>query len=128
MLLGAAVGDHWEKRYVAAGCMLAHMIGLLMLTYATHPLMIGAFAILHGVAWGLRGPFMQAIRADYFGLRAIGMIMGLSASSSPSGRSAGPLVAGMFADLTGNYRGGFTLLALVAGSGSLLFMLAKKPA
>jgi sugar phosphate permease len=127
MLLGAAVGDHWEKRYVAAGCMLAHMIGLLMLTYATHPLMIGAFAVLHGVAWGLRGPFMQAIRADYFGLRAIGMIMGLSAVIIALGQVAGPLVAGMFADLTGNYRGGFTLLALVAGSGSLLFMLAKKP-
>ena len=23
--------------------------------------------VLHGTAWGLRGPFMQAIRADYFG-------------------------------------------------------------
>jgi hypothetical protein len=41
---------------------------------------------------------------------------------------AGPLVAGVFADLAGNYRGGFTMLAVVAGSGSLLFMLAKKPA
>ena len=127
VLLGAAIGDRWEKRYVAAGCMLVHMLGLLMLTYATHPLMLGAFAMLHGVAWGLRGPFMQAIRADYFGLRAIGMIMGLSAIIIVFGQVAGPLIAGMFADLTGNYRGGFTLLALVAGSGSLLFMLAKKP-
>jgi hypothetical protein len=37
------------------------------------------------------------------------------------------MVAGMLADLTGNYRLGFTLLALVAGLGSLSFMLAKKP-
>ena len=103
------------------------MIGLLMLTYATNPLMIGAFAILHGVAWGLRGPFMQAIRADYFGLRAIGMIMGLSAVIIALGQVAGPLVAGMFADLTGNYAAGSPCWTLVAGSGSLLFMLAKKP-
>jgi MFS family permease len=108
--------------------MLAHMLGLLMLTYAVHPLMLGAFAVLHGVAWGLRGPFMQALRADYFGLQAIGMILGLSAIIISLGQVAGPLIAGAFADFSGNYRTGFTLLALVAGSGSLLFMLARRPA
>ena len=128
VLMGAAVGDRWEKRHLAAACMLLHMIGLLMLTYAVHPLMVGAFAIMHGIAWGLRGPFMQAIRADYFGLQAIGMIIGLSALITSVGQVCGPMVAGAFADLTGNYRAGFTLLALVAGSGSLLFMLARKPA
>jgi len=127
VLLGAAMGDRWNKRYVAAGCMLSHMLGLLMLTYAVHPLMLGAFAVLHGVAWGLRGPFMQALRADYFGLQAIGMILGLSAIIISLGQVAGPLIAGVFADLSGNYRSGFTLLALVAGSGSVLFLLARKP-
>lgn len=128
VLMGAAVGDRWEKRHVAAACMLGHMLGLLMLTYATHPVMVAAFAILHGMAWGLRGPFMQAIRADYFGLQAIGMIMGLSAFIISIGQVGGPMVAGYLADLTGNYRGGFTLLAVVAGSGSLLFLMARKPA
>jgi MFS family permease len=127
MLLGAAVGDRWDKTHIAAGCMLAHMLGLLMLTFAVHPVMLGAFAILHGAAWGLRGPLMQAIRADYFGLQAIGMIMGLSAFIISVGQVAGPMVAGAFADLTGSYRWGFTLLAVVAGSGSLLFLFAKKP-
>lgn len=127
VLLGAVMGDRWNKRYVAAGCMLSHMLGLLALTYAVHPWMLGAFAILHGVAWGLRGPFMQALRADYFGLRAIGMILGLSAVLIAIGQVAGPLLAGAFADLTGNYRSGFTILALVAGSGSLLFLMARKP-
>jgi sugar phosphate permease len=128
VLVGAAMGDRWNKRYVAAGCMLAHMLGLLMLTYAVHPLMLGAFAVLHGAAWGLRGPFMQALRADYFGLQSIGMILGLSAILISLGQVAGPLIAGAFADATGHYRSGFTLLALVAGSGSLLFLLARKPA
>ena len=128
VLMGAAVGDRWEKRHVAAACMLGHMIGLLMLTFATHPVMVAAFAVLHGIAWGLRGPFMQAIRADYFGLQAIGMIMGLSAFIISIGQVGGPMVAGLMADLTGSYRGGFTLLAVIAGSGSLLFLLARKPA
>ena len=127
VLLGASMGDRYDKRVVSALCMVSHMVGLLCLTYATHVSALAAFAAFHGVAWGLRGPFMQAIRADYFGRNAIGMILGLSAAIIAVGQVAGPMVAGMLADLTGNYRLGFTLLALVAGLGSLSFMLAKKP-
>ncbi|TFZ04330.1 MFS transporter [Ramlibacter rhizophilus] len=127
VLTGAAVGDRFDKRLIAAGCMLAHMAGLLMLTYAGSPAWLVAFAVLHGTAWGLRGPMMQAIRADYFGLQAIGMIMGLSAVIIAGGQVAGPMLAGVLADLTGNYRAGFTVLALLAGAGSLLFFLARRP-
>lgn len=126
--LGYLIGDRFQKRYVAAWCMLMHAAGMLMLTYATGPVMLVVFAALHGVAWGLRGPFMQAIRADYFGRNAIGMIMGLSAALIALGQIGGPLVAGAMADAYGNYRAGFTLLAVVAALGSLLFVLARKPA
>jgi MFS family permease len=128
VVLGGLVGDRWDKRYIAAGCMVAHMIGLLLLTYAVNFTMLAVFAISHGMAWGLRGPLMQAIRADYFGLRAIGMILGMSAIIIALGQVTGPIVAGAMADATGNYRLGFTILALTAGCGSLLFLLAKKPA
>ena len=125
--LGWAIGERWEKRTIAAGCMLAHAVGLLLLTYATSLTMVVAFAVLHGSAWGLRGPFMQAIRADYFGRSAIGMILGLSFMIIVVGQVGGPLIPGIFADITGNYRLGFTILALLAGLGSIFFVLAKKP-
>ena len=125
--LGYAIGDRFDKRWVAAWCMLAHAAGLLMLTWATGPVMLVAFAVLHGAAWGVRGPFMQAIRADYFGRNAIGMIMGLSAAVIALGQVGGPMIAGAFADAFGNYRAGFTLLAVTAALGSLLFVLARKP-
>ena len=127
VFLGYAIGDRFDKRYVAAVCMLMHAAGMLMLTYAVGSLMLLAFALLHGVAWGVRGPFMQAIRADYFGRSSIGMIMGLSGIIIALGQVGGPLVAGAMADYTGNYRAGFTLLAILAGLGSLLFVMAKKP-
>ena len=127
VLVGWAIGDRFQKRFIAAVCMLMHAAGLLMLTYAAGPVMLVAFAVLHGGAWGLRGPFMQAIRADYFGRRSIGMILGLSSIIVVIGQIGGPLVAGVLADLTGNYRAGFTVLALLAGLGSLFFLLAKRP-
>ena len=126
-LLGAWIGDRSDKRIISAFCMLGHMGGLLFLTYATGPTMIVAYAILHGAAWGLRGPILQALRADYFGRNAIGMIMGLSFMISVIGQIGGPMIAGILADMSGNYRAGFTTLALLAGLGSVFFLLAKRP-
>ncbi|MGE4243945.1 MFS transporter [Ramlibacter sp.] len=127
LLLGAAVGDRWNKRLIAGGCMIGHGVGVLMLTYAVHPAMLGAFAVIHGISWGLRGPFMQALRADYFGVQAIGMIMGVSALVISVGQVGGPMIAGAFADANGNYRTAFTVLALITMAGSLMFLLARKP-
>jgi MFS family permease len=127
VMLGWVIGDRYQKRYVAAVCMLMHAAGLLMLTYATSAVVLVIAALVHGTAWGLRGPFMQAIRADYFGRSSIGMIIGLSSLIMVFGQIGGPLIAAAFADWQGNYRMGFTILALMAGVGSLFFLMAKPP-
>jgi sugar phosphate permease len=127
VLLGWAIGDRYKKRLIAAACMLAHAAALLLLTYAVGLWMVIAFAMLHGTAWGLRGPMMQAMRADYFGRSAIGMILGLSFMIIVVGQVGGPIIPGIFADITGNYRLGFTILAILAGLGSGFFLLARKP-
>jgi sugar phosphate permease len=127
VLVGWIIGDRYDKRLICAACMLMHCAGLLLLTFALAPWMVVGFALLHGMAWGLRGPFMQAMRADYFGRSSIGMILGLSFLIVVIGQIGGPMIAGIFADLTGNYRTGFTILALTAGLGSVFFLLAQKP-
>ncbi len=127
VFIGGAIGDRFEKRYLAALCNLMHGAGLLMLTYAGGAAMVLAFAVLHGVAWGMRGPLMQAIRADYFGRRAIGLILGLSSMIVVSGHIIGPMVAGALADWTGDYRAGFTVIAALVCLGSLFFVMAKSP-
>lgn len=127
ILVGWMLGDRYEKRVIAAGCMFAHMIGLLLLTYAVSLSMLVAFALLNGLAWGIRGPFMQAMRADYFGLKSIGMIIGISSIIVVLGNVGGPMFAGLAADATGNYKVGFTILALLAGMGSAFFWFARKP-
>lgn len=127
VMLGWIIGDRFPKRLVAAACMLMHAAGLLMLTYATGPVVLGISALVHGTAWGLRGPFMQAIRADYFGRHSIGMIIGLSSLIVVFGNITGPILAGAFADWTGNYRMGFTILAVLSGLGSLFFLMARRP-
>lgn len=127
VILGWTIGEKFAKRKVAATCMLMHSFGLLGLTYATGPWMLGSCILLHGVGWGLRGPFMQAIRADYFGRNSIGVILGLSTLITVFGNIGGPIIAGLFADYYGNYTAGFTLLATLALFGGLFFLMAKPP-
>lgn len=127
MLLGGTVGDRYSKRLLCSGAMFGHVAGLLMVTFATHAVMVWAFVVLHGAAWGMRGPLMSAIRADYFGSTAFGQIMGYTSMILMIGMVGGPLFAGILADATGSYRTGFTVLAGMSALGAVFFLLATPP-
>jgi len=127
MFSAGYLGDRYNKRYLAAGAMIGHTSGLLMLAFASADWMIWLFIPLHGLAWGLRGPLMQALRADYFGTAAFGKIMGFSSMIVMLGTVGGPIIAGVTADRTGSYRLGFTVLALAAFCGLAFFLLATPP-
>ncbi|MBI2207220.1 MAG: MFS transporter [Candidatus Rokubacteria bacterium] len=124
---GGLLGDRYSKRLISAACMLAHASGLFVLAFATQFWMVLLFAILHGLGWGVRGPLMSAIRADYFGAGSFGTITGISSMIVMFGMMAGPLVAGILADRTGSYELGFSILAVLAGMGSIFFVLARRP-
>jgi MFS family permease len=127
VVCGWAIPEKIEKRKVTAFTMLLHATGMLLLTYATGPVILVLSALVHGMGWGLRGPFISAMRADYFGRNSIGMILGLSSLIMVIGQIGGPLIAGVFADWLGNYRAGFTIIAALAAVGSLFFWMAKPP-
>lgn len=127
LLVGGFLGDRFNKRIIATCAMFGHCIALLVLAYASALWMVIFFAVVHGIAWGMRGPLMQAMRADYFGRKSFATIMGFSSLIVMLGMTTGPLFAAMMADRLGNYRLGFTILALMAGVGSIFFVLAKKP-
>ena len=120
------VGDRWNKCWISAGCLLLHAAGLLALAHAASWGLVMAAAASHGFAWGLRGPLMSALRADHFGRQAIGAILGLSMLIALLGQVGGPMIAGLLADATGNYRLGFTILAALAGLGSCFFLLVPR--
>jgi MFS family permease len=124
---GGWLGDRWSKRVIIIACMGGHAAALLLLASASAFWMVAAFAMLHGLSWGARGPLMAAIRADYFGSASFGMIQGASSMIVMMGMMAGPLIAGVIADRTGSYESGFRLLGLLAGLGSVFFILARPP-
>ena len=89
--------------------------------------MIALAVILHGISWGVRGPLQHALRAEYFGRNSFGTVLGFSSMILMWGTMAGPLIPGVLADRLGGYQWGFTVLAVLAAAGSVLFLLAKRP-
>ena len=126
--LGGFLGDRMNKRLIAGIAMLMHGAALIILVWIDHVAAVGAFVVLHGIAWGVRGPQMQAIRADYFGSTAFASIMGWSQIIVTMGSIAGPVLAGVLADSTGDYQLGFTILGIAAAFGVVFWILAAPPA
>ena len=127
-LLGGYLGDRINKRIGVAGCLLGHAVALAILAYSTSLAPVILFAIIHGLAWGIRGPLIMSLRADYFGRVAYATILGFSSLIMMLGMVVGPLLAGFMADRLGNYRLGFTILAGLAALGSVLFLITRRPA
>ena len=126
-LSGGYLGDRFNKRWICVACMVGHAAGLLLVTFAGSFWMVLAFAALHGLGWGTRGPLMVALRADYFGASSFGTIMGFSSLIVMLGMSGGPIFAGIMADVYGDYQVGLAVLAGLSLLGSLCFAAATPP-
>jgi MFS family permease len=126
-LAGAALGDRLSKRMLAAGAMLGHGGAMLLLAYATSVPAVVAVTLLHGVAWGMRGPLMMAIRADYYGRRYLGTISGWASSLTMGGSIVGPVLAGVFHDRYGDYTLAFAIIGVATLVSTVLFVAARRP-
>ena len=127
LFLGGYLGDRFNKRLICVVCMIGHFVGLMAITYATNIFWILLFLLAHGLAWGIRGPLMVALRADYFGPKSFGTIMGISSLIVMIGMTTGPIFCGWMFDLYGDYQYAFTIMASVSFLGSICFYLAKPP-
>ena len=125
--LGGWLGDRYPKRHLAGIGMLGHAAAMALLASTGRVSLVVVAVILHGLAWGLRGPLMGAMRADYFGRSSFAMIMGASSLVVMLGSVLGPLLPGILADTFGTYRFGFGSLAAVAIAGAAAFFTLEDP-
>ncbi|MHA6629805.1 MFS transporter [Pseudonocardia sichuanensis] len=120
------IGDRVDKRILAAVCMVVHTVALVALATVSGAGLLVLAATVHGVAWGLRGPVMTALRADYFGVGSFGSIMGWSAGFVSIGLVVGPLLGTALAGANG-YRAAFLVLAAVTATGTIAFGIVRRP-
>jgi len=126
-VVGGAMGDAMDKRILAAWGTAGHAAAMVMLAFATTVWLAAIAIMLHGIAWGVRGPLMGAMRADYFGNASFPTVMGFSSMIVMMGSVMGPLIVGLVADTTGDYGFGLLAVGALAGVGVLAFLAMPAP-
>jgi len=126
-VVGGVAGDRIDKRWLAGGGMLGHAGAMALLMVAGSVASVAAAALVHGFSWGLRGPLMGAMRADYFGREAFASVMGYSSLVVMFGSVFGPLLVGFLTDATGSYAPAFGVLTAVGALGAGAFFVLGAP-
>ncbi|HEY94858.1 MAG TPA: MFS transporter [Dehalococcoidia bacterium] len=126
-VVGGILADRMDKRWLLVGSMVSHTIGLLLLANATTMFQIVLFTIFHGVAWGARGLIQNSIRAEYFGRKSIGSILGIASIPVVIAIVVSPIFTAWLADLKGDYHFAFSILAAYTAAGTFFFAFANKP-
>ena len=122
ILLGGYLGDRVPIRLMAFGCTLLMSSVAVVLVLAHNELTLYLFAVLLGVAAGLRAPVMVALRGHYFRPEAYAAISGMSMVPMNIFLFTGPLFAGFMRDATGDYDFPFLVIAAVCLFGAFLFL------
>lgn len=124
---GGYLGDRINKRLTIFGCMWLHAAAMCVFAYASSSTATLCFAVMHGLAWGVRGTLINSIRVDYFGGQSFATITGFSSTIVMTGMIGGPLFAGFLRDWYGDYRVAFLSLAGMAALGSIAMLVASPP-
>jgi len=127
LLVAGVVGDTVGKRPVIALAAAGHGVALLTLALSQSPALVVAAVALHGFAWGLRDPLVQALRVDYFGRALFMGIEGIVRVFVGIGMVFGPIVVAVMREATGDYTVSFLVLAAVGLTGALLIATARPP-
>ena len=85
------------------------------------------FMVIYSLAYGGLASLQEPIRADYFGTRYFASIQGYSRLILAGGTFLGPLVAGLFYDLTQSYALPFAFFAVVSLVATLCMVWARAP-
>jgi len=127
LLIGGYLGDRFDKRWICTFCMFSNGAGILLLAHIEELSIILLFCIIHGLAFGVRIPQVVSLRAEYFGTKSYGKILGFSSLIVMFGFLGGPMICGFLFDLYGNYSIAFFSIGIITLLGGLCFIFTKVP-
>ena len=128
LVMGRASDSIGSKRGMLISCLLMAAI-MFWLFGASKLWMIYLFTIVFGFALGATAPLNAALIGDCFGLRHLGLIMGVIEIGWESGAAFGPAFAGHLFDIRGSYSSAFLGggTACLLASSLVLFIKIPKP-
>ncbi|MBI5550635.1 MAG: MFS transporter [Desulfobacterales bacterium] len=119
------LGDIFNKRYLFMVSYSMMGSGMLVLMNAKTMGLVWLFLFLFGVGFGGNIPLMPAIRAEYFGRKALGKIQGFMNPVMMIAGATGPILAGHMFDTTGSYRSAFLVIGLLTFLAAVVIFFAR---
>lgn len=123
-VLIAKVSDSIGWKQASIGCALLMAGAMLFLIQPSNPLMFYLFAVIFGLSSGGAGPPIAAQCGNIFGLRHIGLIMGVLNAGWAIGGALGPASGGYIFDISGSYTPAFLagMVAMLITAVLILFL------
>jgi MFS family permease len=113
LLSGLAIDRRGSKRVMSA-CFLLLLSSLVWLQFADGLWMLYCFAAVYGLAHGGLFTTISPLLAEWFGIRAHGVILGIVGCFATAGGASGPLMAGWLFDTGGSYTTTFRIIIAMA--------------
>ncbi len=124
---GGLLNDKFGTKIINILSVLLLAVSCLILANAQTLWHVYLFVALYAPSYGCSAATMPAIKADYFGTRSYGSILGLSGMVQMAGSMMGPLYAAWMFDTTGSYRWAFLSFAALCLISAALFASLQKP-
>jgi MFS family permease len=114
------------KRVIVV-CLILLIAGLLWLQIAKELWMLYLFAVVYGFIHGGLFTIVSPIVAEFFGMVAHGVLLGIVVFCGTAGGAIGPVMAGYIFDVTGGYGLAFWIYAVTSVVGLVLILSLKPP-
>lgn len=121
------VSDSIGRKQASIICALLMVGAMLWLIEASNLWMLYLFAVVFGFSYGGESTPITAFMSDVFGLRHIGVIMGVIEVSWAVGAAFGPALAGYVFDVRGNYDVAFLAGMIAMLIAAVFILLLKAP-
>jgi MFS family permease len=125
--LGAGFLAEWlGSRKVMVGCFVLMTAGLVWLLFAKNAAGLFIFSIIFGATTGGLNPLFTLVPAEMFGLRDIGIILGIFMVFGTTGGAIGSPLAGYIFDVSGNYETAFIISILIGVIATILSVIVLR--
>ncbi len=126
-ILSGIISDrmNWQMTLAFACLGMALFLSCLLFLYETW--ILYCFVIFYGVFQGMRSPAHVGVLGEFFGMRSLGELIGITAAIAMMLGAFAPYVAGFIFDATGSYFWAFVLVMALLFAGSIIAGKMKRP-
>jgi OFA family oxalate/formate antiporter-like MFS transporter len=126
-LISGYLADRLGWRRILAICLFVNTAAVAWLLVASSLWMLYLFVVVLGLSWGGRSPALMGILGEFFGLRSIGELIGITIAIGQLGASFSPYVIGLVFDATGSYSAVFAVAAAILLADGIIVSLMRAP-